>query len=83
MTLHNDRQISHHPKNTSAGQLVCPHCQKAFTITWRRYWAAPMGDYRCPKCRQMFHPMTIFLPWVLAILSVGMTLLGILVAIFT
>jgi hypothetical protein len=83
MNRQNDRQISHHPKNTSAGQFVCPHCQTTFPITWQRYWAAPMGDYRCPECRQMFHPMTIFLPWVFAILSVGMTLLGILVAIFT
>jgi uncharacterized protein (UPF0212 family) len=81
MTLHNDRQISHHPKITSAGQLVCPHCQTTFPVTWRRYWSAPMGDYRCPKCRQMFHPITI-LPWVLIVIIVGMTIVGIIFALF-
>jgi hypothetical protein len=82
MTLHNKRQISDHSKNTSVGQLVCPHCQTTFPITWRRYWAAPLGDYRCPECRQMFHPATILIPWVLTMIIVGMTLVGIIWALF-
>jgi hypothetical protein len=51
MSLRKDRQISQSPKTTFAGQLVCPHCQTAFAVTWRRYWSAPWGNYRCPKCR--------------------------------
>jgi hypothetical protein len=47
MSLRKIRQISRHPKTTFAGQLVCPHCQTAFPVTWRRYWAAPWGNYRC------------------------------------
>ncbi|AFZ01773.1 hypothetical protein Cal6303_2810 [Calothrix sp. PCC 6303] len=82
MSLRKDHQNSHHPKTTFAGQLVCPHCQTAFPITWRRYWAAPMGDYRCPKCRQMFHPITILQPWVLIIIIVATTLVGIVIALF-
>jgi uncharacterized paraquat-inducible protein A len=53
MTLHNDRQISHHAKNTSAGQLVCPHCQTSFPLTWRRYLLSPLGNHRCPQCKQV------------------------------
>jgi len=49
MSLRNDRQNPHRPKTTFAGQLVCPHCQTAFPITWRRYWSAPWGNYRCPE----------------------------------
>ncbi len=35
MSLRHDRQISRHPKSTSTGQLVCPHCQTAFADTER------------------------------------------------
>lgn len=76
MSLRNDHQISHHPKNTFAGQLVCPHCQTAFPITWRRYWAAPLGNYRCPECRQLSHS-TANAWWVWLIVFVAMTLVGI------
>lgn len=55
MSLHNDHQNSYHPKTTFAGQLVCPHCQTAFPITWRRYWSAPLGNYRCPECKKISH----------------------------
>jgi hypothetical protein len=80
MTLHNDRQISHHPKATSAGQLVCPHCQTAFPITWRRYWAAPLGNYRCPECRQLSYATANFW-WVSTIIFVAMALVGIVGAL--
>jgi hypothetical protein len=53
MTLHNDRQTSHHPKNTSTGQLVCPHCQTSFPLTWRRYLLSLWGNHRCPQCKQV------------------------------
>ena len=76
MRLHKDRQVSHHSKITSAGQLVCPHCQTVFPITWRRYWAAPLGNYRCPKCRQLSHS-TANVWWVWLILFIAMTLVGI------
>ncbi|PSB20406.1 hypothetical protein C7B65_08185 [Phormidesmis priestleyi ULC007] len=52
MSLRQDHQNPHHPKTTFAGQLVCPHCQTAFPITWRRYWSAPWGNYRCPECKK-------------------------------
>jgi hypothetical protein len=76
MRLHNDRQVSHNPKITSAGKAVCPHCQTAFPITWRRYWAAPLGNYRCPKCRQLSHS-TANAWWIWLIILVVMTLAGI------
>lgn len=53
MTLHNDRPILHHSKNTSAGELVCPHCQASFPLTWRRYLISQWGIHRCPQCRQI------------------------------
>jgi hypothetical protein len=81
MTLHNDRQISHHPKNTSAGQLVCPHCQTNFPVTWRRYWAAPWGNYRCPECRQISYA-TANSWWVLPITIVAITMGGYLGMVF-
>jgi hypothetical protein len=81
MTLHHDRQTSRHPKNTSAGQLICPHCQTAFTVTWRRYWAAPLGNYRCPECRHLSYA-TANAWWVWLILFIVMTLAGIVGALF-
>jgi hypothetical protein len=81
MTLHNDRQISHPPQSAAAGQLVCPHCQTAFFITWRRYWAAPWGNYRCPECRQISDATANFW-WVSTIIFFAMTLVGIVGALF-
>jgi hypothetical protein len=81
MSLHNNRQISRHTKTTFAGQLVCPHCQTVFPLTWRRYWSAPLGNYRCPKCRQISHTTATFW-WVWLIIFVAMTLVGIVGALF-
>ena len=53
MNRRNDRQISHLPTTKLAGQLVCPHCQTSFPLTWRRYLSAVWGNYRCPQCRQV------------------------------
>jgi hypothetical protein len=53
MTLHNDRQHSHLPATKLAGQLVCPHCQTSFPLTWRRYLISQWGIHRCPQCRQI------------------------------
>ena len=33
----NLHKLHNHPKATFAGRLVCPRCQTAFPITWRRY----------------------------------------------
>ena len=82
MTRHSDHQISHHPKATSAGQLMCPHCHTAFSITWRRYWAAPLGNYRCPECQQISHA-TANAWWVWLIIFAAMTLVGIVGALFS
>jgi uncharacterized integral membrane protein len=54
MNRRNEHKISHHPRTTFAGQLVCPHCQTSFPLTWRRYLLAVWG-YRCPQCRQVSH----------------------------
>ncbi len=53
MSLRNDHQISHHPKTTFAGQLVCPHCQTAFH---RERWQDE-SDYRRAgkKLRELEH----------------------------
>jgi hypothetical protein len=53
MNRRHDRQSPRHPKTTFAGQLVCPHCQTSFPLTWRRYLSAVWGNYRCPQCRQV------------------------------
>lgn len=76
MSLRNNHKIHNHPKTTFAGQLVCPHCQTAFPITWRRYWSAPLGNYRCPECRQLSHA-TANAWWVWLMIFVAMTLVGI------
>jgi hypothetical protein len=81
MSLRNDRQISCHPKTTFAGQLVCPHCQTTFPVTWRRYWSAPLGNYRCPECRQISHA-TANAWWVSFIIFVVMILVGIVGSLF-
>jgi hypothetical protein len=81
MSLRKNRRISHHPKTTFVGQLVCPHCQTAFPLTWRRYWSAPWGNYRCPKCRQISYSTANFW-WVWLIIFVAMTLVGIVGALF-
>lgn len=80
MNRRNAHRISHHPKTTFAGQLVCPHCQTAFPITWRRYWSAPWGNYRCPECRQVSHATGNFW-WVSTLIFVAMTLVGIVGAL--
>jgi hypothetical protein len=82
MSLQNDHQISHPPKTTFAGQLVCPHCQTAFAITWRRYWSAPWGNYRCPECRITSHA-TAKSWWVSTITFTAMMLVGVVGALFT
>jgi hypothetical protein len=81
MSLRKDRQISQSPKNTFAGQLVCPHCQTAFAVTWRRYWSAPWGNYRCPKCRLTSYA-TADLWWAPTIIFLAMVLIGIVSALF-
>jgi hypothetical protein len=75
MSLSNDCQTSHHPKTTFAGQLVCPR-QTAFSVTWQRYWAAPWGNYRCPKCRQISHATANYW-WVSLIVFIAMSMVGI------
>jgi hypothetical protein len=81
MSLRKDRQIPHHPKTTFTRKVVCPHCHTAFPVTWRRYWSAPLGNYRCPECRQIPHA-TVNYWWVLLIIFVVMTLVVIIFAFF-
>lgn len=76
MTRRNNYKTRNHPKSTFAGQLVCPRCQTAFPITWRRYWAAPLGNYRCRECQQLSYSIANAW-WVWLILFVAMTLVGI------
>jgi uncharacterized paraquat-inducible protein A len=52
MNRRSDRKISHLPTTKLAGQLVCPHCQTSFPLTWRRYLSS-WGNHRCPQCRQV------------------------------
>ncbi len=81
MSLRHDRQSPHYPKNSFAGQLVCPHCQTAFPVTWRRYWSAPWGNYRCPECRRISHA-TVNSWWEVPVLCVAITLGGIVGVVF-
>jgi hypothetical protein len=80
MNLRKDRRISHLPKTTFAGQLVCPHCQTVFAITWRRYWSAPWGNYRCPECRLTSYATANFW-WVPTIIFIAMALVGVVGAL--
>jgi hypothetical protein len=73
-------QTSRHPKTTFAGQLVCPHCQTAFPVSWRRYWDAPWGNYRCPECRQISYATANYW-WVSLIVFVAMSMIGIVGAL--
>ena len=81
MRLRKDRQTSRHPKTTFTRKVVCPHCQTTFPVTWRRYLSAPLGNYRCPECRQISHATANYW-WVLLIIFVVMTLVVIIVAFF-
>jgi hypothetical protein len=78
MSLRKARQNPHHPKTIFAGQLVCPHCQTAFPITWRRYWSAPWGNYRCPECKKISYAKGNSF-W-LYLIIIGAMLLGDIVA---
>ena len=81
MSLRKVRQTSRHPKTIFTGKVVCPHCQTTFPVTWRRYLSPPLGNYRCPECRQISHA-TVNYWWVLLIIFVVMTLVVIIVAFF-
>ena len=78
MSLRKEHQNAHRPKTTFAGQFVCPHCQTAFPLTWRRYWSAPLGNYRCPECKKISHAKGNSF-WLYPIV-IGATLLGGIVA---
>jgi hypothetical protein len=78
MSLRNDRRISHHPKNASAGQLVCPHCQTSFPLTWRRYLLSLWGNHQCPQCKQVSQLKDNF-PWVWLIRITGIIIYVILI----
>jgi hypothetical protein len=32
--------------------MKCPYCDHVFPLTWRRYFASPLGGHRCPQCQQ-------------------------------
>jgi hypothetical protein len=34
--------------------VICPHCEKAFPLTWSRYFRAPTGRHSCPSCGGRF-----------------------------
>ena len=77
-----DRRTLNHPKATAAGQLVCPHCQTTFSTTWRRYLAAPWGNYRCPECRQISYArgnLWLELPILIVTMAIG-GILGVMFA---
>ncbi len=78
MSIRKDYQSPHRPKTTFAGQLVCPHCQTAFPITWQRYWSAPWGNYRCPECQKISYVKGNSSR--LYLIIIGATLLGGIVA---
>lgn len=78
MNLRNDRRISHHPKNASLGQLVCPHCQTSFPLTWHRYLLSPWGNYQCPQCNQVSQLKDNF-SWVWLIRITGIIIYVILI----
>jgi hypothetical protein len=78
MSLRKAHQNPYRLKTTFAGQLVCPHCQTAFPITWRRYWSAPWGNYRCPECKKISYAKGN--AFRLYSIIIGATLLGGIVA---
>ena len=34
--------------------MICPHCKTIVDLTWKRYWAAPLGRHKCPECSERF-----------------------------
>jgi hypothetical protein len=74
MSVPTNHQNSRSQTTNFQGQLVCPHCQNSFSLTWRRYWAAPWGNYRCPECREVSYlKANSFWGWLMLML---ITILG-------
>lgn len=34
--------------------MKCPHCNSEVDLTWKRYWASPMGNHGCTQCGESF-----------------------------
>lgn len=77
MSVPTDHKIAHRKTSTFTGQLRCPHCQHSFPLTWRRYWATPLGGHHCPQCRKTSHLKDNSL-WVWPIRMAGIMVGGII-----
>lgn len=53
--------------------MLCPHCGKAFPLTWARYLAAPTGKHRCPACglRSRLYPSVPYLLLLMLVACAG------------
>ncbi|MDP5338596.1 MAG: hypothetical protein NWQ28_08495 [Nodularia sp. (in: cyanobacteria)] len=76
MSLPTNHRTSHSKSRGLKKPLVCPYCQYSFPLTWRQYWAAPLGGYRCSQCGKVSHVKANSL-WVWPIIITGVMVSGI------
>ena len=43
--------------------MICPFCQHSFSLTWRRYWSAPLAKHACPRCGRKSKLSTGLIYW--------------------
>lgn len=59
--------------------MKCPHCENVQKITWKAYWCAPFGRYKCSACGLRFKLKRNFSHLIILILcasaGVGLSLL--------
>ncbi|MGB5959511.1 MAG: hypothetical protein WBG73_02535 [Coleofasciculaceae cyanobacterium] len=73
MSIPTNHKIFRSQSPSMRGQLVCPHCQHSFPLTWRRYWSAPLGNYCCPQCKRLSH-LKANSVWILPLQIMGIIL---------
>lgn len=61
--------------------MKCPHCGGEVQLTWKRYWASPLGNHSCPACDKPFRLKHSF-RYYFIILGAAI-LLGVLFALLT
>ena len=73
MSTPTDHIFSYSLSPSTRGKLICPHCHYSFSLTWHRYWSAPLGNYRCPQCKKISHlkPNSV---WLLPLQIIGIIL---------
>ncbi len=40
--------------------MICPRCNAANELSWKRYWASPFGKHKCTSCQSKFRVVQTF-----------------------